>query len=139
MSLTYTTVESIMDDVKNVSVDSSASVTKAAASILKGGKGAVVVLEKKKAVGIITERDILDRVITAKRDPSKTSVKEVMSTPLITVESNTSLSKAIEFMNRKGIRRLLVTKKGKVEGIVTQRDILLKLMELFKYLFMYSG
>ena len=139
MSLTYTAVESIMDDVKNVSVESSVSVTKAAASILKGGKGAVVVLEKKKAVGIITERDILDRVITAKRDPSKTSVKEVMSTPLITVESSTGLSKAIEFMNRKGIRRLLVTKRGKVEGIVTQRDILLKLMDLFKYLFMYSG
>jgi len=128
-----------MDDVRKVSVDSTASVTEAAASILKGGKGAVVVLEKKRAVGILTERDILEKVITLRRDPAKTSVGDVMSAPLITIESDTSLSKAIAMMSKKGIRRLLITKKGKVEGIVTQRDILLKLMELFKYLLMYSG
>jgi len=143
MSLTYTAVESVMVDVKKVSVDSSATVTEAAVVILKGRKGArvstVVVMEKKKAVGILTEHDILERVITAKKNPAKTCVRDVMSTPLITVEADTSLSKAIEFMKSKGIRRLLVTKKGKVEGIVTQRGILLKLMELFKYLSMYSG
>ena len=128
-----------MDDVRKVSVDSTASVAEAAASILKGEKGAVVVLEKKRAVGILTERDILEKVITLRRDPAKTSVGDVMSAPLITIESDTSLSKAIAIMSKKGIRRLLITKKGKVEGIVTQRDILLKLMELFKYLLMYSG
>ncbi len=137
--MAYTTVEGIMDDVRKVSVDSTASVAEAAASILKGEKGAVVVLEKKRAVGILTERDILEKVITLRRDPAKTSVGDVMSAPLITIESDTSLSKAIAIMSKKGIRRLLITKKGKVEGIVTQRDILLKLMELFKYLLMYSG
>jgi CBS domain-containing protein len=139
MSLAYTTVESIMDNVRKVSVDSTASVTEAAASILKGEKGAVVVLEKKRAVGILTERDILEKVIIPQRDPAGTSVGDVMSAPLVTIESDTSLSKAIALMSEKSIRRLLITKKGRVKGIVTQRDILLKLMELFKYLLMYSG
>ena len=132
-------VESVMGDVKKVSVDSAVSVTQATASILKGGKGAVVIFEKKRAVGILTERGILEKVITARKDPARTCVRDVMSAPLITVEADTSLSNAIEFMSKKGIRRLLITKKGKVKGIVTQRDILMKLMGLFKYLFMYSG
>ena len=128
MSQAYTAVEKVMVDVKEVSVGPSTTITEAAAAILKGGKGAVVVMEKKKAVGILTEHDILERVVTAKRDPTQTCVRDVMSTPLISVEADTGLSKAIELMNRKGIRRLLVTKKGKVEGMVTQRGILLKLM-----------
>lgn len=139
MSLSFTTVESIMDDVKKVSVDSTSSVTEAAVAILKGGKGAVVVLEKKKAIGIITERDVLEKVVTVHKEPSKTLVVEVMSSPLITIDVTVSLSEAIALMSKKGIRRLLVTRHGKVEGIVTQRDILLKLMELFKYLLMHAG
>ena len=98
-----------------------------------------MIFEKKRAVGILTERGILEKVITAHKDPARTCVRDVMSAPLITVEEDTSLSNAIEFMGKKGIRRLLITKKGKVKGIVTQRDILMKLMGLFKYLFMYSG
>ncbi len=90
--------------------------------------GAVVVISAGKPVGIITERDILKRVILEERDPRSTFCQDIMSKPLITVRPDTPLSEALAIMRRNGIRRLPVVEKGELVGIVTEKDIIRKIL-----------
>ncbi len=92
--------------------------------------GALVVTEKNKPVGIITERDILKKCCP-ENICMKVKVKEIMSKPLITVESDTPIGSALEMMVEKNIRRLLVTEKGEIVGIVTQKDLMRGTLEAF--------
>ena len=86
--------------------------------------GAVIVADGDKPAGIITERDILERVFKPSKDPTKTFARDIMSSPITTVEYNKSLTDALQTMRDKQIRRLAVTQEGKIIGIVTQRRIL---------------
>lgn len=86
--------------------------------------GAVIVVSGGKPVGIITERDIIERVIRAHKDPSKTKATDIMSSPIITIEFNKTLTDAMKIMREKRIRRLAVTKGGNLTGIITERRIL---------------
>ena len=90
--------------------------------------GAVIVTDGNKHYGLITERDILERVLKTSKDPTKTFAKDIMSSPLKTVEYNKSLADVLEIMHDKQIRRLAATQKGKVIGIVTERRILAALI-----------
>ena len=64
--------------------------------------GSVVITEEDKPVGIVTERDIVMKVIMKDRDPSKLKVKEIMSSPLVTIESDASLKRACKLLVEKG-------------------------------------
>ena len=86
--------------------------------------GAIIVSDGSKHYGLITERDILERVLKTSKDLTKTFVKDIMSSPLTTVEYNKSLPEMLKIMHDKQIRRLAVTQEGKVIGIVTERRIL---------------
>jgi len=86
--------------------------------------GAVIIASGGRPVGIITERDILERIVNARKDPDKTKVSEIMSKPIITIEYNEPISKALKLMREKDIRRLAVTRGGNLIGIVTERRIL---------------
>jgi len=86
--------------------------------------GAVIVADSNKHYGLITERDILEKVLKTSKDPTKTFVKDVMSSPLKTVEYNKSLTDALKIMHDKQISWLATTQKGKVVGIVTEGGIL---------------
>ena len=86
--------------------------------------GAVVVSEGDKNLGLITEKDILEKVSNASKNPSETYVKDIMSSPLATIEYSKSLVDVLKIMTDKQIRRLVVTKEGKAVGIVTERRIL---------------
>jgi CBS domain-containing protein len=87
--------------------------------------GAVVVVDdQNRPIGIITERDALERVALTGREPSKILANEIMSSPVIMVESSLPLAVMHSTMKENGIRRLVVTKKGIVVGIVTERRIL---------------
>ncbi len=87
--------------------------------------GAIVILARNdEPVGIVTERDIVNRVVAEGIPPSKISVKEVMSKPLRLVQSETSLMEAMRIMDKHKIRRLGVSYRGRLSGIVTDRDIL---------------
>jgi signal-transduction protein with cAMP-binding, CBS, and nucleotidyltransferase domain len=75
-------------------------------------------------IGIITERDIVRRVISDNKDPKHTKAMEVMSTPLITTETNTYVSDvSVKMVNNK-IRRLPVVTSKTLSGIVTITDII---------------
>ena len=75
-------------------------------------------------IGIVTERDILYRVVAEHRSPYKTSLKEVMSSPLVTIDGSASVKDAILVMRGKGIRRMPVTKDGKITGMLTLKSII---------------
>lgn len=90
--------------------------------------GAVVVEQGGRPVGIITEKDILARVLREDRDPRGTYAYQVMSSPLVTVEADTPLSEALKLMRDRKIRRLVVTRRGVLAGIVTERRILYALV-----------
>jgi len=95
------------------------------ADVMIGEKiGAVVVVDGDRPVGIVTERDLLERVIKTRKDFESTTVKDVMSKPLITIEADDSASEALDIMRRHNIKRLIVTKNGAVAGITTERRLL---------------
>ncbi|MDJ0269231.1 MAG: CBS domain-containing protein [Aigarchaeota archaeon] len=107
-----------------VSVDVDASVEKAAKLMVENDIGGLLVTEKGKPVGVVTERDMLKKVTARGLSPGSVKVRDIMSSPLITIDANATLEEAAELMSRKKIRRLIATEAGKVIGIFTQRDIL---------------
>ncbi|MEM2129841.1 MAG: CBS domain-containing protein [Candidatus Bathyarchaeia archaeon] len=86
--------------------------------------GSVIVMSGGVPAGMVTERDIVKSVVREHKDPTKTRAQEIMSTPLVTIEGNKSIRDAIELMRDKNIRRLAVTKNGRLVGIVSERRLL---------------
>ncbi len=86
--------------------------------------GCIIVMKGKTAAGIITERDILRRIVAAKKPAEKTLCKGIMSKPLITIDENEHIEDAIDLMIRKKIKKLVVMRAGNVKGIITATDIL---------------
>ena len=82
------------------------------------------------ALGIITESDLVRRVLAKNIQPSKLSAREVMSTPLITVEPDEMLTETARRMSKLKVRRLGVMYKGKLVGIISTRDIVAVTPEL---------
>jgi CBS domain-containing protein len=113
-----------------------ASVAKISKIMKMSGIGSVVITEEDKPVGIVTDRDIVIKVIMKDRDPSKLKVKEIMSFPLITIEADASLRHACKLLVEKGIRRLLVIDDGELVGVVSIRNIVTgEPLHVRKYLF----
>ncbi len=116
-----------------ITIGEDASVNKAAQLMDKNNVGCIVVTtEKGKPLGIITERDLVTRVLAKNAKPSKLAVKEVMTSPLITVDPDETLSEAARRMSRLSIRRLGVIYKGNLVGIVSSKDILAITPELIE-------
>lgn len=85
--------------------------------------GALVVLDKKKVVGIISERDYARKVILLGKTSKQTLVKEVMSTNLVSVTLDTSVEDAMVLMTGKHVRHLPVFEKTKFVGIISIGDV----------------
>jgi CBS domain-containing protein len=104
---------------------------KAAANMDMHDLGAVIVTNKAgKSIGIITERDLVIRVIAKNLKPDTVKAKEIMTTPLVTVEPEATISDAARRMTRLDIRRLGVIYKGNLVGIISSKDILGVMPEL---------
>lgn len=121
-----TIVEDIMSSPV-ITVDGETTVRDAALLMREKGIGSVVVVERGRPPGIVTERDLLERVVAPCRDPCEVRVKEVMSSPLITIESDESILEAMRRMRERGIRRLIVMEGGEMVGVVSSRDIMVGL------------
>ncbi|MCK4952375.1 CBS domain-containing protein [Candidatus Bathyarchaeota archaeon] len=85
--------------------------------------GSVVVVQRRRAVGIITERDIMRKIIEPWIDPAIIKAREIMSTPPITIRDDAPLEEAAEIMMKNRIKKLPVVKNEKVMGIVTATDL----------------
>jgi CBS domain-containing protein len=86
------------------------------------GAGAVIVLENNLPVGIVTDRDFAIK-ITAHSYPIDTPVRKIMSSPLISIDSNSDLSIASDLMSTRNVRKLPVIDDDKVVGILTSSDL----------------
>ena len=95
--------------------------------------GCIIVSNKDgKPLGIITESDLVKKVLAKNIMPSKLNAKEVMSTPLITVEPDELLTHTARRMNQLNVRRMGVMYKGNLVGIISSKDILAITPELFE-------
>jgi len=120
-----------------IAINSDATVREAVNSMNKYEIGCLVVLTRGKVDGIITERDMLKRVIGKNRDVNKTKIKEIMSRPVWVVTPNTELETALYNMLRQKIKKLPVVKEDRLIGLVTLTDIARfqpKLLSKFKKL-----
>ncbi|MDI6886949.1 MAG: CBS domain-containing protein, partial [archaeon] len=86
--------------------------------------GSVVITSGGKSAGIITGRNIVLKVLLENKRANEVKAKEIMSSPLITIEPDAPLEKACELMAEKGIRRLPVIEDDKLVGIISVRNIL---------------
>jgi CBS domain-containing protein len=99
-------------------------ISQIAKQMKKNNISSVVIVDKNQPVGIITERDIVTRIVANDRDPSKIGVGEVMTKPVVAVLSETLLTEAIDLMKNKSIRRLVVVNsENDLSGILTVDDI----------------
>jgi CBS domain-containing protein len=86
-------------------------------------EGYVIVLQKGKPMGILTERDIVNKVVAGELDPSKTHVATVMSTPLVTIDPDEDLLKASQVMKEQNVRKLVVVRDDIIYGIITAKGL----------------
>ena len=100
------------------------SVLTAARLMNERGIGGVVVTEAGEMVGIFTERDVLRRVVAEQRDPATTTLREVMTAPVMTCRPEATLEECVAFITAKRIRHLPVVGEEGLCGIITSGDIL---------------
>lgn len=105
-----------------LTLDKSTSLQEAAEHMKKLNIGCVIVVDKSNPIGIITERDFVTK-IAAEGLPLFTEIKEVMSSPLITIDSEETIWEASELMKEKLIHKLPVKENDKIVGIITTTDI----------------
>ncbi len=114
------TVKELMKSVVNICPNQ--TVLEAANLMKSSDRGSLLIVDGKITIGIITERDLVIRVI-ANNLPHTVPVSEVMSSPLITIDADVTLKKAARIMVEQRIRRLPVTENGGVAGILIASDV----------------
>jgi len=115
-------VEDVMT-TEVVTIDENAIVKEVADIMDQNEISCLIAVRKGKALGIITERDLLKRVIVEAKNAKKTKVGEVMSSPLEVVASDTDLEEAVGLMFEKKIKKLPVVDKDRLVGLVSLTDI----------------
>jgi CBS domain-containing protein len=116
-----------------VTMSEKESSNKVANAMDRGNLGAIIVInEAGKSIGIITERDLVIRVLAKNLKPDTVKAKEIMTTPLVTIEPEATITEAARRMNRLDIRRLGVIYKGNLVGIISSKDVLGVMPELIE-------
>jgi len=120
-------------DVRVVRPDT--SVKEVVAVMNKFDIGSVVVVQGERPVGIITERDILKRIVEPCLAPETMTARQVMTSPVIAIDENASINEAARLMVKKRVKRLLVTRNNdQLVGIITFTDIVAKVPEMLSIL-----
>lgn len=109
-----------------VTISAESTASKAIDSMLANNIGSIIVVKGESPVGIITEKDVLNRLVGNQRDPMKTSAEEIMTSPLVTIGSESSLMEALNTMKSSEIRRLVVVHGEQIVGVLSERRILEK-------------
>jgi CBS domain-containing protein len=108
-----------------VSVQQDATVEEAVRVMVKNRIGAVIVLNRNEMAGIFSERDILDKIVLAHRDPATTPVSEVMTSPVLAVPGSAQDREAAETMAEHHIRHLpILDEEKRVVGVVSFRGVM---------------
>jgi len=106
-----------------LTIDAEESVLEAARKMREKRAGNILVQVKDEPVGILTERDILNRIAADNLLPSSVPVRKVMTSPMITITADTPLPEAVKLMAKYRIRTLFVTDNGRPYGLLNMRSI----------------
>jgi len=117
-------LRSIVAKQPPATAEKSVTVLDAALLMKKEGKGALLVVDGTRLIGIFTERDALFRVIAAGRDPVTTRLADVMTPQPQTMHPDEPFVKALRLMHKHGFRHLPVVEHGRPLGVVSARDAL---------------
>lgn len=104
-------------------IDANESVLRAAQMMRDRGAGNILVVIKGEPKGILTERDVLNRVAADDLIASTVSVRKIMTSPMISIEADEPLSEGVKLMAKHRIRTLFVTDHGKPLGLLNMRSI----------------
>ena len=116
-----------------ITVREKATVREAVKLMNKHEIGCLIVVKKGKPAGIVTERDMLRRILLGAKDPKKTKVSEIMSRPLVVGKSQMSIEEAVSLMFKRKIKKLPVADNDHLVGLVTLTD-LVRSREIIKML-----
>ena len=107
-----------------ITIEKTATIKEAAFKMLKNNVGSLIIKENNKLLGIITEKDMIDKVLANNLNAEKTMVKDIMSKEIKTISSQMDLYDAITKMRDEDVRRLPVIENDEVLGLLTEKDIL---------------
>jgi len=107
-----------------ITIEAGATAKKAAELMDKHDIGCLIVVSFGNPIGIVTERDMLRRVLLQKRDLGKTKVGNIMSAPLLTSSPKTNIREAVRLMNERRIKKLPVIEDGQLIGLVSLTDVM---------------
>ncbi len=106
-----------------ISINSGKTTFDACKQLSRNKVGSLVIMDKNITIGIITERDIIEKVILQNRDPKKTKVTEAMTPNIKTVHALAPLEKAAKVMKENNIKKLPVILNNEIVGILTETDL----------------
>jgi len=132
MGVTVIVRDIMSKDVKVVGADS--SVKEVVAAMNKFNIGSIVVVQSERPVGVISERDILRRVVEPSLAPATLTARQVMTSPVITISETATLDEAARLMAKKNVRKLPVMNKEKLVGILTFTDIVNRVLTMLSIL-----
>ena len=119
-----------LSDKPPLTVSVTDAVVQAARAMNERHVGAAAVLEGTAVVGVVTERDMMQKIVAVGRDPGNTRVSEIMSSPAISVSVHTSVAEAAALMRKNHIRHLVVlNEQEKLVGMLALRYLLYDLMD----------
>jgi len=119
------TLREIVKDRKVYSIDAARTVLEAARFMMENNVGALPVLRNGELAGIFSERDIMNRVVAAGRQPGYTAVSEVMTANPRAVHLDESVDECLFLMHEFGFRHLCIVEGKDLQGLVSLRDILM--------------
>lgn len=120
-----TTLRDLIRDRKLYNIDANRTVLEAARYMMEHSVGAVPVMRDGSLVGILSERDVMNRVVAVGRTPGTTAVSEVMTANPRTVDAGESIEECLFIMREFGFRHLPIVDGNDVKGLVSLRDVLM--------------
>jgi CBS domain-containing protein len=115
---------------KFVTVPRDTDVQTAARIMRDRGIGSLFVTNDREIIGILTDTDMMRRVVAAGAEATKTTAEQIMSAPIVTIEENKTLLDANDLMAQSHLRHLGVTREGKLVGVISVRDLVVFLTNL---------
>ena len=115
-----------------VKIDAEATVNEAAEIMQANNIGSLIIAKFGDDVGIITERDLTQKVLALKKNPENVSVEEIMTSPILSMDRYFPVEEANEFMRKNKIRHLAVTEENTIVGLISVSNLVAYFSKSFR-------